>query len=332
MTHALESTKVALAKLELMSVWKPSASLNLLEARAALLNKIRAFFSDREVLEVETPILADSGITESNIELFEIQAEPTKYLQSSPEFAMKKLLCAGSGPIFQITKAFRMDEFGKYHNPEFSILEWYRPGYDYHRLMTEVFELVRDCLERQTMEKTSYRKLFLDVLQVDPLIASDIELQRLASSYFQNSQMEISRSEALDFLVSHVLQSELRERGVCFIFDYPEEQAGLASLKSLDDGTIVAERFELYVDGIELANGCTELSDSLEQKKRLITQNALKEKAGKQILPIDDRFLSAIESGLPFCSGVAMGLDRLLMLQSGRTNVSETLSFSWDRC
>ena len=314
-----------------MSVWQPSASIDLLEARAALLNRARVFFANREVLEVETPILAGSGFTESNVELFEIHTDPIKYLQSSPESAMKKLLCAGSGPIFQIAKAFRRNEFGKYHNPEFSILEWYRPDYDYHQLMIEAFELVRDCLGRQTMEKISYRELFLDTLKVDPFLASDGELKSLASNYFDKPHAEISRSESLDLLISHALQSDLRERGVCFVFDYPKEQVGLAKLKLLD-GVTVAERFELYVDGIELANGCTELSDLFEHKERLVFQNYLRENNGKQIFPMDKPFLSAIESGLPFCSGVAIGLDRLLMLQSGSTNISETLAFSWDRC
>ncbi len=303
----------------------------MLESRAALLNTVRTFFSDQGVLEVETPLLASSSITDPNIEIFETESEQKKYLQTSPEYAMKRLLCADSGPIFQIAKAFRGQEIGRYHNPEFSILEWYRPDYDYHKLMSEVFELIKVCLARSKYKKISYRDIFCDLLEIDPFLATQDELLAVARRYVDDIRLDLTRSEILDLLMGNILQPKLSREGVCFIFDYPEDQAALAKLR-IDNGIVVAERFELFIDGVELANGYTELANESEQRMRFISENKLRIKLGKEPRAIDEKFLSALESGLPFCSGVAVGLDRLLMLQVGCLSIQETLAFSWDNC
>ncbi len=314
-----------------MSSWEPNASRKLLETRAELLNKVRIFFLERGVLEVETPLLASSSITDPNIEIFETESEQKKYLQTSPEYAMKRLLCAGSGPIFQIAKAFRSQEIGRYHNPEFSIIEWYRPDYDYHKLMSEVFELIQVCLGRSDCKKISYRDIFCDLLEIDPFIATEQELLAVACIYLDDIRLDLTKSEILDLLMVNILQPKLSSEGACFIFDYPEDQAALARLR-IDNGIVVAERFELFIDGIELANGYTELANESEQRMRFISDNQLRIEFGKKPRAIDEKFMSALKSGLPFSSGVAVGLDRLLMLQAGCSSIAETLAFSWDNC
>ncbi len=324
-----ENIKIEQAGIELLSAWQPNTSWELLEARAHLLNTVRNFFLDRSVLEVETPLLASSSITDPNIEIFATGAEQKKYLQTSPEYAMKRLLCAGSGPIFQIAKAFRAQEVGRYHNPEFSILEWYRPGYDYHKLMLEVFELIQICLARSKYKKIAYRDIFYKFLSIDPFTANKEEILLVARSYIDQIGLDFTRAEILDLLMGSVLQPKLRTEGVCFIFDYPKEQAALAKLR-IDNGVAIAERFELFVDGVELANGYTELEDESEQRRRFNSENNLRIETGKEPRPIDERLLAALGSGLPFCSGVAVGLDRLLMLQMDCSSILETLTFSWD--
>jgi len=309
--------------------WKPTASRGLLESRAAILNRVRNFFAERNILEVETPLLANSSVTDPNIEIFETKSQQKKYLQPSPEYAMKRLLCAGSGPIFQITKAFRSQEVGRYHNPEFTILEWYRPGYDYHKLMLEVFELIKVCLDRSKCEKISYREIFYSFLEVDPFTASKEELLSVARRYLDDVTSELTRTEILDLLMGNILQPKLGGEEVCFIFDYPEDQAALAKLR-IDNGVAIAERFELFIDGVELANGYTELADASEQRMRFFSDNQLRIETSKEPRSIDERFMAALEAGLPFCSGVAVGLDRLLMLQAGCLSIGETLAFSWD--
>ena len=315
-----------------MSSWEPNASKKLLESRAALLNTVRIFFSETGVLEVETPLLASSSITDPNIEIFETESEQKKYLQTSPEYAMKRLLCADSGPIFQISKAFRGQEIGRYHNPEFSILEWYRPDYDYHKLMSEVFELIKVCLVGcSKYKKISYRDIFCDLLEIDPFVATQDELLAVARRYLGDIKLDLKRSEILDLLMGDILQPELSSEGVCFVFDYPEDQAALARLRN-EHGIVVAERFELFIDGVELANGYTELANESQQRMRFISENKLRIEVGKEPRAIDEKFMSALKSGLPFCSGVAVGLDRLLMLQVGCSSIAETLAFSWDNC
>lgn len=315
--------------------WQGAAELPVLRDRAALYGDIRAFFQARGVLEVETPLLCSTGITDPAIEPLRVERgrsiRAPRYLQTSPEYAMKRLLAAGSGPIFQIARAFRDGEAGSRHNPEFSLLEWYRPGFDLHALMDEVAELLRRCLGDKPTRICTYRELFMDTLSVDPL-ATDLDtLRQCAARVVDVGGLTGDRDLWLDLLLSHVIEPTLCDRGVCFVHDYPASQAALARIHS-PDGAPVAQRFEVYVDGIELANGYFELTDPGEQRARFEADNARRREHGLPEYPLDEFLLGAMENGLPECSGVALGLDRLLMLRTGKRDIREVLAFDWERC
>ena len=241
-----------------MDRWQPGADLDALRQRAAVLASIRAFFEARGVLEVETPLLCTTGITDPSIEPLLVErgnslAAP-RYLQTSPEYAMKRLLAAGSGPIFQIAHAFRDDESGRRHNPEFTLLEWYRPGLDHHALMDEVGQLVEGLLDRQGSKKYSYRDVFREFVGLDPFLASAAQLEAAAREATDPGSLHEPREFWLDMLLTHVIEPALAGPGLVFVYDYPAAQAALARIVEVD-GVAVGQRFELYVDGIELANG-----------------------------------------------------------------------------
>ncbi len=315
--------------------WRGAAELPELRARAALYGDLRAFFAARGVLEVETPLLCSAGITDPAIEPLRVERglsiHAPRYLQTSPEYAMKRLLAAGSGAIYQITRAFRDGEAGSRHNPEFSLLEWYRPGFDLPALMQEVAELLRDCLGDKPVRMVSYRKLFIEELDIDPFSADIAALEQRAAAAVDIGALTGDRDLWLDLLLSHVIEPRLRDRGVCFVHDYPASQAALARIAA-SGGVPVAQRFEVYVDGIELANGYLELSDPAEQRSRFEADNARRRVRGLPEHPVDEYLLAALEAGLPDCSGVALGLDRLLMLRTGKGDIREVLAFDWSRC
>lgn len=313
--------------------WEPGASAAALQARAALLACIRQFFAAADVLEVETPLLCEAAVTDPNIEALCVNAGAVlnrpRYLQTSPEYAMKRLLAAGSGPIYQIARAFRDGEAGGRHNPEFSMLEWYRPGYDEHQLMDEVAALVCACLGQRPWQTFSYRQLFLQHLQVDPWAVDAAELRALAGTHLDVGDLEGDVDMWLDLLLSHVIEPQLP--AMCFVHDYPPSQAALARID--DSGELpVARRFELYVEGIELANGYFELLDAPEQRRRFEADNLVRRERGLGEQPLDERLLAAMEQGLPSCAGVALGVDRLLMLQLGESDIRRVLAFDWQRC
>jgi lysyl-tRNA synthetase class 2 len=310
-----------------MEDWRPGASQGLLQARAGLLADIRQFFAAREVLEVETPLLCSTGATDPALQLF---ASAGRVLQTSPEYAMKRLLAAGSGPIFQVCKAFRAAEQGRLHNPEFSLLEWYRPGWDYRQLLAEVAELLAGLLDCSGYRETRYRELFLDQLQVDPFVAGEEELAALARRRLDLNFTAVDRDGWLDLLMTHCIEPGL-PGGMCFVTDYPASQAALARVVNRDDGAAYAERFELYVDGIELANGYTELNDPHELAARLEGERRRLAQAGLPDRELDAALLAATRSGVADCAGVALGLDRLLLIQQGCRSLDEVLSFSWSR-
>jgi len=315
--------------------WRPSADSGRLRARAELLAAIRTFFRERGVLEVETPLLCSTGVTDPAIEPLLVErgasvARP-RYLQTSPEYAMKRLLAAGSGPVFQITKAFRDGEAGSRHNPEFTLLEWYRPGYDHHRLMAEVAALICHCLGDRPEQRITYRQLFLDCLGLDPFTASVEELQAFARARIEVGALAGDRDLWLDLLLSHLIEPQLSRRGICFVYDYPASQAALARIVE-SGGVAVGQRFELYVDGMELANGYHELTDAAEQRRRFDRDNARRREHGLPERPRDENLLAALAHGLPGCSGVALGVDRLLMLATGATDIRDVLAFDWSRC
>ncbi len=306
----------------------------MLRARATLLGRIRHFFAERDVLEVETPLLCSAGVTDPAIEPFVVEQGASlvaaRFLQSSPEYAMKRLLAAGSGPIYQLARAFRDGEAGGRHNPEFSLLEWYQPGYDHHRLMGEVAELVLACLGDKPVQHYSYRALFQQELGIDPFVAEPAALEARAREELDVGSVSGDRDLWLDLLMSHLIEPVLVGRGLCFVYDYPATQAALARVDTVDD-VLVGHRFELYVDGLELANGYWELTDAQEQRRRFVEDNRRRRQRGMAERPLDEQLLAAMSAGLPACAGVALGVDRLLMLRAGCSDIRQTLAFDWAR-
>ncbi len=257
----------------------------------------------------------------------------TLYLHTSPEFPMKRLLAAGSGPIYQLGKVFRQGEAGRRHNPEFTLLEWYRPGFDHHALMGEVIALVAPLLglEGKTVEKLSYRAAFLRHASIDPLDSSIDEMEACAQGLgITGFDGERDRDVWLDLILTHAVEPQLGREGLCFIYDYPASQAALARLNP--DNPQVAERFELYYQGVELANGFHELADAEEQRKRFSAELETRKVQGLDTVPMDEHLLAALEEGFPPCAGVALGVDRLVMLALGAESLAEVMAFTIENC
>lgn len=315
--------------------WAPSASPELLRLRAALLGRVRRFFADRGVLEVETPLLGRATATDPHIDSLTVEtAQGIRYLQPSPEFAMKRLLAAGAGDIYQICKAFRADPAARFHNPEFSLLEWYRLGYDHHELMDDVEALlafaVADTLAPKPTIRLSYREVFRIHIGLDPFTASESECRRAAQARGLVVEGPMSRDDWLDLLIGSVVAPKLDPDRFTFVYDYPGSQAALARTR-VDGGHVVAERFEVFRGPLELANGFRELSDASEQRQRFERDIEKRGIAHRCQPPMDEELLAALTVGLPECSGVALGLDRLLMLIGHAPHIEQTLSFGWDR-
>jgi len=314
--------------------WHPTATEKLLNLRASLLIQIRKFMAERKVLEVETPILSWTTVTDPNIESFKTSFQhPGKnekielYLQTSPEYAMKRLLAAGIGPIYQVAKVFRNNEIGTYHHPEFSLLEWYQPDYDHYDMMQEVEELTT-LLGFSECARKSYHEVFEKYIGINPHDASVEQLSNMASNFGLISQTD-EPSELLDYIFCEKITSHLGQNKPTFIYDYPVCQSALAKLR---DGEFqVAERFELYISGIEIANGFNELCNATEQKKRFEKNKEYRKKRGMKNYDIDENFIAALENGLQSCAGVAIGIDRLLMLIAECDDINQTLAFSLDR-
>jgi lysyl-tRNA synthetase class 2 len=312
-------------------MWRPSTSIEHLGRRAHYLFKIRQFFQHRGYLEVETPIMSEFGITDVYLSNIKAEFRQKKYsLQTSPEYHMKRLLAAGSGPIFQITKVFRDDELGRWHNPEFTMLEWYQLDIDHHVLMEEVDTLLQLILQTPKAIKKTYAQTFLEILNLDPFNATIPALKEALIPYNLQEVLdaeEQDKDQFLFLLMSHVIEPKLSHYSTpVVIYDFPASQAALAQVNNQ-----VAARFEFYYKGIELANGFHELIDVQAQRERL--EEDLRQRAQKQLeLPnLDHRFLAALEHGLPECSGVALGIDRLLALALNQDNVSSVLSFDFLR-
>ena len=312
--------------------WRPSADIEALRLRARLLTLTRAFFAERDVLEVETPAMAAAGASDVHIASLVTTCRSGAtheqlFLQTSPEFAMKRLLAAGSGPIYQICRAFRDGESGRLHNPEFTLLEWYRPGYDHQMLMDEVETLLDRLMgPAATNLRLSYRDAFVRHGGIDPFLASTHELAARAIDAGLNATGEghSERDTLLDFLFSHTVQPALGD-GRVFVFDYPASQAALARVRAGEPP--LAERFELFVDGIEIANGYHELADADEQRRRFAHDRGVRERLGLDPMPMDKRLVAALAHGLPDCAGVAMGLDRLFMIAAGETSIEAVMAF-----
>jgi len=309
--------------------WQARTDRKMLEARAALLRQIRQFFHDRQVLEVDTPILSAAAGTDPNLDTICVQPRGKGgvplFLQTSPEFAMKRLLASGSGAIYQLAKSFRNNEAGSQHNPEFTMLEWYRPDYSLTQLMDEVEALVSTVLPVGKAERISYVDLFQRHLNLDPFSASLGTLREVAAQRVDIVMDSTNCDHWLDLLFSHCIQPQLQ--APVFIMNYPPSQAALAKLAEDEQGRLVARRFELVLAGLELANGYDELTDAVEQRRRFESDLTLRRTEGKPCYPVDLNFLAALEHSLPECSGVALGVDRLLMLKTGRKDIREVISF-----
>ena len=315
--------------------WQPSASIKNLLTRAKLIEEIRRFFTDRGLLEVETPVLSEFGVTDVHLATFSTEfispfgeQSKTLWLSTSPEYHMKRLLAAGSGPIFQIGKVFRNEEAGNRHNPEFTMLEWYRPHFDMYRLINEVDDLLQQILECPPAESMSYQFAFQQYVGLDPLSADLSELVEKAKKYQLMGAENESRDILLQFLFSAVVEPQIGQEAPVVVYHFPASQAALAQISSED--LRVAERFEFYYKGLELANGFHELSDAREQLRRFQQDNLQREKMGLPVRTIDTRLLSALQAGIPNCSGVALGVDRLLMIAMGAEHIKEVISFAID--
>ena len=316
--------------------WQPQVTPELMQQKARLLQDIRAFFHEQQVLEVDTPVLSPATVTDPHIDSFKTTlANTTLYLQTSPEFAMKRLLAAGYPSVYQIGKAFRLEEISPLHNPEFTLLEWYRLSMDYEQLMHDVESLFLRLATLFNVEtccyRLSYREAFHNALGIDALMISVSELRLYCDENNIDTPVGMSDSEIdewLDWLmVSQVAPSFPKDR-FTVLYDYPASQSALARIRR--DHPPVAERFEVFWGDIELANGFHELTDADEQHQRFLADNDKRRANGQQPVAIDENLLAALESGLPDCAGVAVGLDRLLMVLLGKTSIRDVLAFPYD--
>lgn len=322
--------------------WQPTASIETLRERARLMANVRAFFASRNVLEVETPVLGQGGSTDVHLVSLNTLARTDRgqrrlWLQTSPEFHMKRLLAAGSGPIFQLARSFRDGEVGARHNIEFTMLEWYRPQFSLNEMMAETAALVMALLPAAPGDIVHYRyrELFHTHLAVDPFTSSLEKLRMLASERGQMSAHALAdegRDTCLDLLMSMVIEPQLGQQELSVVTDYPTSQAALARRHQDADGEWVASRFELYVNGIELANGYDELTDAQEQRRRFHEDNAERRRVGLPEVDIDENLLAALEHGMPEGAGVALGIDRLIQLALGKARLEDVLAFSTPNC
>lgn len=307
-----------------------------------MLKGIRAFFDERGVLELETPLFARCGATEPNLESFlsryaSASGQDTLYLNTSPEFAMKRFLAAYPEPVYQICKSFRADELGPDHNPEFSLLEWYRPGFGMFELMDEI-ELLISRQRQSPVEfiRLGYAETFVQAAGFDPHVATAEVCRESAVRSGIEIPLGMDGDDAdvnawLDWLLTQQVLPGLQQDAFTFIYDFPRSQSSLAELHQDRDGRTVTARFELYYGELELANGFVELRDADEQRARFERDNRERARRGQAQVPIDDHLISALRHGLPACSGVALGLDRLLMLLCGVADIREVLAFPWER-
>jgi lysyl-tRNA synthetase class 2 len=319
--------------------WQPTLTWQNAQKRAVILQQIRQFFAERNVIEVETPTLSQGTVTDVYLDAFvckynfladsSIEQSVDLYLQTSPEFHMKRLLAAGYGCIYSLAKAFRHEQAGRHHNPEFTMLEWYRIGFNQFDLMLEVSELLKSILSCNEPLFISYQDIFIKTVNIDPLTASFAELVTVLEHYDKSADWLIEQNDPdalLQFIFTEVIEPTIGINAPCFIYNFPVAQASLAKVSPED--ARVAERFECYYRGIELVNGFNELTDADEQVARFEEDNMKRRAQGLVERPIDVNFISALNHGLPQCSGVALGVDRLVMLAININVISEVQSFS----
>ena len=323
-----------------MNDWRPGATFDALHLRARLNATIRAFFAERGVLEVETPVLSVASNTDPNIASFALEfsgrtdgGPRTRWLRTSPEYPLKRLLAAGIGDCYELGRVFRDGEAGGRHNPEFTMLEWYRVGWNHEQLIGEAAALVREALalvgRSAKLERVAYRELYRDALGIDPM-RDDIDRLRAALGEVRIDPEGLRRDDWLDLLMTHRLQPHFDSGTLLAVYDYPASQCALARIRGAGEGA-VAERFELYLGPIELANGYHELADAAEQRGRFARDLATRAARGAPAPPVDERLLAALAAGLPECAGVALGVDRLLMAMLDTPRISDVLAFDFAR-
>ncbi len=316
-----------------MNDWRPTASIATLEVRAKMLRSIRDYFAATRALEVETPTLSATAVTDVHLASVEARANnDRRYLITSPEYAMKRLLAAGCGDLWQIGRVYRDGEVGRWHNPEFTLIEWYRIGMDHHSLMSDVERLINAALPAAKQFDRAERVTYRDAVQLhagvdaleDPVA---VLVARLESANIDVPRdLHTDRDACLDLIMSTLVGPHLGHGRLTFIYDYPASQAALARIRGP-----VASRFEAYLDGVELANGFHELANASEQRARFEADLEQRRKRGLPQMPIDERFLSALEHGLPECSGVALGFDRLVMCAVDAKHIHDVLTFPFER-
>ena len=302
--------------------------LTALHERASLNRQVRVFFEARQVLEVETPALSQAGNTDPFIDSFSVNTpQGLRYLHTSPEYPMKRLLVAGSGDIYQLCKVWRRDESGKRHNPEFTLLEWYRLGFTWQQLMQEVAELLHTLIPHlcKPARFCSYREVFLETLQLDPHIATQAELSACARAHAINIDGDMPAQAWRDLLLTHCVEPQFPADQLTFVYHYPASQSALAKVITVDEQPL-AERFEVYLGALELGNGYQEQTDAA-QNRRILEQDAQTRADG---IPTDARFLAALEQGLPECAGVAVGIDRILMCRMQVDDLKQVIAFPWE--
>lgn len=308
----------------------PTCSRETWIKRQALMTKVRDFFVRRNALEVETPVLSAYGGTDPQLDYFEIE-DPKRFMMTSPEFHMKRLLAANFGDIFQITKSFRKDEFGGHHNNEFSMVEWYRVGMPQEKLMDEVEDLVSEIIgTKLNARRTRWIDAFKNYAGIDPFcekLSDFADACAVRDVPVPVGSETLSREEWWDYMMVFLVEPALASNGPEFILDYPPSQAALAQTYTDADGRVWARRFELFVNQVELCNGYTELTDAVEQRRRFNADLDIRRAMNKPLPPLDERFLAALESGMPACSGVALGLDRLFMLALGKEEIADVILF-----
>ncbi len=315
------------------SDWRPSASQPALRLRARLLRALRAYFDEGGVLEVTTPVLSRCTATDPHLTSIECQVEfggvrQRFYLQTSPEFAMKRLLAADTGAIYQVGPAFRDGEWGPSHNPEFTVVEWYRPGYDLSRLMDDVDALLQCTLGRDPGRRVAYRESFQSAVGIDPISADRAALVEAATRCGLEIAGALDRDALLDVLFTHRVQPCLG-RGVVHVHGYPASQAALARIEPGEPS--IARRVEVFVDGVELGNGYEELTDPSEQRARFESDRRSRDARGSSRVSPDERLLAALDHGLPNSAGIALGFDRLVMVALGASRIDQAMAFPIDR-
>lgn len=297
--------------------------VDILRSRSVMFKKVREFFSHRNVIEVDCPIISSAASIDEHIDLITASCSgTTRYLHTSPEYAMKRLLSLGSGDIYQLSHVFRNGECGPRHNPEFTMIEWYRQNFSYEEIIDETCSLIKLFLGERPVVAMTYREAFLKYCKVDPLTATKEQLiTHIDTSQYTSIETE-NKDSLLNIILADTIEPSFNKNTITILKDYPATQAALAKI----DGNI-AKRFEVFCGGMELANGYQELTDPIEQRQRLLDTNNKR----KNPLPIDEYFLQALEQGLPECCGVAVGFDRLMMLQHNTNNISDILPFPWNK-